>query len=186
MTTDFQRAPDWAVSYWLNTDRPLDRSDFRGRIVLAAAFQMLCPGCVERTIPQLAQAHALFPADRVAVVGLHSVFEHHIAMGADSLSAFVHEYRLSFPIAVDAPAEDGDPIPITMRRYAMRGTPTMLLIDGQWRLRSQTFGHISDLRLGAEVMSLVAESTGRIAATAGADVADGGSGDRCDDEGCRT
>src|SRR3546814_1590645 len=64
---------------------------------------MLCPGCVAHGIPQAKAIHAAFPPDKVRVIGLHTVFEHHAAMGPVSLEAFVHEYRLSFPIAIDTP-----------------------------------------------------------------------------------
>jgi hypothetical protein len=46
-----------------------------------------------------------------------------------------------------------------MRRYALQGTPTLLLIDAAGRLRRQTFGHVSDLQLGAEIMSLIREAS---------------------------
>jgi hypothetical protein len=38
------------------------------------------------------------------VIGLHTVFEHYAAMTPASLEAFIHEYRLSFPIGVDEPS----------------------------------------------------------------------------------
>ncbi|WP_369068261.1 TlpA family protein disulfide reductase [Kineococcus terrestris] len=151
-------APLWSTTHWLNTDHPLDVPDLAGRVVVAAAFQVLCPACVERTVPQLKLARAVFPEEDVAVVGLHTVFEHHRAMGAQTLAAFVHEYGITFPVGVDAPGDDGDPLPVTMRRYGMRGTPTLLLLDRAGRLRRHVFGHLPDLRLGAEVAALVAGS----------------------------
>lgn len=150
-------APEWDIVQWLNCDVPLDVRALRGRVVVAAAFQMLCPGCVAQTIPQLRQAHALFAASGVAVIGLHTVFEHHAAMGPVALKAFLHEYQVQFPVGIDRPGDGSDPIPSTMRRYAMQGTPTLLLIDRQGRLRRQTFGHVPDLQLGAEIMSLLRE-----------------------------
>ena len=42
-----------------------------------------------------------------------------------------------------------------MASYAMRGTPTQILVDGLGRLRKQKFGWEDDLVLGAEIMSLV-------------------------------
>lgn len=150
-------APPWSVSQWLNTEQPIEQSDLSGRVVVAAGFQMLCPGCVDQTIPQLKRVHAMFPADQVAVIGLHTVFEHHEAMGPASLAAFLHEYKVTFPVAVDAASPDGGPVPTTMRRYGMQGTPTLLLIDRSWQLRRQSFGHVPDLQLGAEIMALVCE-----------------------------
>jgi|SRR5690606_17341654 len=150
-------APPWQVSRWFNTDAPVDLSSLRGRVVVLEAFQMLCPGCVSHGLPQAARVHATFPAERVAVVGLHTVFEHHAAMTPVALEAFLHEYRIGFPVGVDMPSEEG-PIPRTMRAYAMQGTPTLVLIDARGRLRAQHFGQVSDLALGAHIAGLVAEA----------------------------
>jgi hypothetical protein len=101
--------------------------------------------------------HQMFPADRLAVIGLHTVFEHHEAQGPLALEAFVHEYRYTFPVGVDEHA-DGDPLPLTMRAYAMQGTPTLILIDAQGRLRDQHFGVLDDIALGVAVGRLLSEA----------------------------
>lgn len=162
-------APEWQIEAWLNTHVPTDLATLRGRVVVAGAFQMLCPGCVEHSIPQLKRVEALFDSRDVAVIGLHTVFEHHAGMGPMSLAAFVHEYRITFPVGIDQAGENGDPIPKTMRRYAMQGTPTLLLVDRTGKLRLQHFGRLSDLQLGAEIMSLIAEP-GQAAAAGTCDV----------------
>ena len=152
-----EMAPPWRISEWLNTPAPIDLAAQRGHVVVACAFQMLCPGCVSHAIPQMKAVHELFGPQGVVVVGLHTVFEHHEAMTATALRAFMHEYGIRFPVGVDRPAEDGGPIPQTMAAYQMQGTPTLLLIDRAGQRRRQIFGHIPDLRLGAEIMRLVAE-----------------------------
>jgi peroxiredoxin len=185
MTKTLQPAPDWDIMQWLNTDRPLNLASLHGRVVVAAAFQMLCPGCVMQTIPQMRQVHSLFAADDVAVVGLHTVFEHHEAMTPTALAAFLHEYKVTFPVGVDRPGERGDPIPSTMRRYAMQGTPTLILIDRSGRLRRQVFGHIPDLQLGAEIMALMRETTPDITSHEEEAVGAGTEAvSDCDDRGC--
>jgi len=87
----------WHTSEWLNTPAPLDLEAQRGRVVVACAFQMLCPGCVSHAIPQLKALHELFTPLGVVVVGLHTVFEHHAAMTTTALRAFLHEYRVCCP-----------------------------------------------------------------------------------------
>jgi len=153
-------APDWQVARWFNTDAPRSLSHLRGRVVVLHAFQMLCPGCVARGIPQAQRTAELFAQAPVAVIGLHTVFEHHEVMGPAALEAFLHEYRIRFPVGVDVPGEHGDPIPRTMRAYAMRGTPTTVLIDAEGRLRKQVFGAHEDLLLGAQIGLLLAEAEG--------------------------
>lgn len=148
--------PPLQVSQWFNTHAALSLDDLRGRVVVIEAFQMLCPGCVSHALPQAARIHALFPRDQVAVIGLHTVFEHHAAMNPDALAAFLHEYRIDFPVGVDAASAD-DRIPQTMRAWALEGTPSLILIDRAGRVRLKHFGRLDDMRVGAEVMALVGE-----------------------------
>lgn len=148
-------APPLLTSGWLNTTRPLDVPDFRGRVLVIEAFQMLCPGCVSHGIPQAQRIARLLPGDQVAVIGLHAVFEHHAVQGTrDALAAFAHEYRLHFPIGMDR--QDGR-LPATMTAYDMQGTPTLVVIDRNGRRRFQHFGSVDDLIVGSVIGTLMAE-----------------------------
>lgn len=149
-------APAWQVSRWFNTGMPLDLAGLRGRVIALHAFQMLCPACVMHGIPQAERIHRQFTGEGVAVVGLHTVFEHHEAMQPVSLQAFLHEFRVTHPVGVDAPIP-GQRIPATMAAYDLQGTPTLLLIDRSGRIRRQYFGQVDDLTVGAEVMRLLCE-----------------------------
>ena len=155
---ELRPAPEWRTTTWLNSPEPLSLVRLRGRVVLLHAFQMLCPGCVARGIPQAQRVAELFAGAPLTVVGLHTVFEHHEAMRVESLRAFLHEYRVRFAVGVDAPTDNDDPIPQTMRAYAMQGTPTTVLIDARGRLRRQVFGVHEDLLLGAELQTLLLEA----------------------------
>jgi peroxiredoxin len=148
-------APAWRTTQWFNSPAPIALADLRGRVVVVCAFQMLCPGCVSHGLPQAQRVAETFRPQDVAVIGLHTVFEHHDAMTPRSLAAFLHEYRIRFPVGVDEP--DGGGPPLTMRAYAMQGTPTTLLIDREGRLRRQALGHLPDLQLGAEIMALLGD-----------------------------
>lgn len=173
-------APAWHTTDWLNTAQPLTLEQLRGQVVLVHAFQMLCPGCVARGIPQAQRVAEAFSGAPLVVVGLHTVFEHHAAMQLASLKAFLHEYRVRFPVGVDAPDPRGGPLPLTMQAYAMRGTPTTLLIDAQGRLRQQVFGAHDDLRLGAELQTLLLEAGAEERGRKTADSLRPG----CDEQGC--
>jgi len=118
--------------------------------VLLHAFQMLCPGCVAHGIPQALRVYQSFPADEVMVIGLHTVFEHHDVMNAEALRVFLSEYRIPFPVGIDQAATDG-PVPLTMRAYGLRGTPSFVLIDPDGCIRLQHFGQIDDLLLGVAI-----------------------------------
>lgn len=150
-------APELITSDWLNTDTAISLQSLRGKVVFLHSFQMLCPACVTHGLPQASAVRNAFSQQELAVIGLHTVFEHHHAMGKEALKAFIHEYRLRFPIAIDMP----DPvsgIPLSMQKYGLRGTPSILLIDRQGRIRFHHFGHIDDLKLGNMLGQLVAET----------------------------
>ncbi|MDH5535914.1 MAG: redoxin domain-containing protein [Betaproteobacteria bacterium] len=151
-----QPAPPWRVAEWFNSATPLSLEALSGRVVALHAFQMLCPGCVQHGLPQAQRIHAVFEPDDVAVVGLHTVFEHHEAMTPVSLRAFLHEYRIAFPVGVDAPGTEGG-VPQTMQAYGLRGTPSLVLIDRAGRLRRHGFGAEEDMAVGAAIATLVAE-----------------------------
>jgi peroxiredoxin len=141
------------ASQWFNTAEPLSLSQLKGRVVVVVAFQMLCPGCVLHAIPQLKKMHQLYRGAPVTVIGLHTVFEHHNAMQAHALEAFIHEYKLEFPVAIDAPSHDA--IPLTMQALQLRGTPSTLIWDSRWQLSVHEFGHMDDLALGTVIGQLL-------------------------------
>ena len=139
---------------WLNTDKSLTLKDFHGRVLAVEVFQMLCPGCVLNGQAQrLAQT---FEAKDFAVIGLHSVFEHHDGNSRAGLAAFLHEWHIRFPVAIDAPG-DG-PMPCTMAAWSLQGTPSLVLFDRQGKMRARHFGQVADLALGAQVMELICEA----------------------------
>ena len=151
-------APELQVSRWFNTTQPITLRSLRGRVVLLHAFQMLCPACISHGLPQAKRVHELFPCEQVAVIGLHTVFEHHAVMGRDALDVFIHEYRWPFPIGIDMPGPDGGGVPRTMRELALQGTPSALLLDRGGRVRLHHFGATDDMTLGAMIGQLLAEA----------------------------
>lgn len=149
-------APEFEVSAWLGATQAPTLAAQRGKVVAVYAFQMLCPGCVSHGIPQAKAIRQLFAGEDVTVLGLHTVFEHHAAMNRTALEAFVHEYRIGFPVGIDQPDEHG-PVPRTMARYGLRGTPTLLLFDRHGVLRHSLFGRVEDMQVGALIGRLLAE-----------------------------
>jgi thiol-disulfide isomerase/thioredoxin len=121
-------APPLEVSQWFNTQTPVTLADLRGRVVVVEAFQMLCPGCVSHGLPQAQRIVDAFGGD-VTVLGLHTVFEHHDAM-----------------------------TPVSLERYQLRGTPSLVLIDRAGTIRLSAFGHIDDLTVGAAIARLIDEA----------------------------
>ena len=182
-------APELQTSGWLNTPKSITLASLRGKVVVLHTFQIFCPGCVQVGIPQAQRIYQEFDPARVAVIGLHTVFEHHAVMGPDALEVFIHEYRLRFPIGIDR--YDGEPkgVPLTMHAYKMQGTPTLILIDRTGHVRLHKFGHVSDLTIGFSIGALLSEeideSSGAAEANPASEAipASSGSG-ACDADGC--
>ena len=151
-------APAIEASAWLHAEQPIALDDLRGRVVLLHFFQMLCPACVAHGLPQATRVLHMFERADLAVIGVHSVFEHHAVMTPKALRAFVHEYRLEFPVAIDQSDGDG-PIPMTMRAYGLRGTPSLVLLDREGRVRLNHFGLLDDLALGAALGQLISRAS---------------------------
>jgi peroxiredoxin len=157
MSHTFKTADELIVAEWLNTEKPISLSELRGKVVVLHAFQMLCPGCVSHGIPQAIQIHNAFSRDDVVVLGLHTVFEHHAVMTPAALKVFIHEYKIPFPVGIDT-AQVGQAIPLTMQAYELRGTPSMVVIDRNSIIRLSHLGQIDDLRVGAVLGQLIAET----------------------------
>ncbi|MBX3315111.1 MAG: redoxin domain-containing protein [Actinobacteria bacterium] len=151
-------SPELDVSRWFNVDGPITLASLVGRVVVIEAFQMLCPGCVSHGLPQAQRIAQTFGND-LTVLGLHTVFEHHDAMGPTSLEAFLHEYRIEFPVAVDR-HEQARGMPVTMKRFGLRGTPSLIAIDRSGRIRLNELGAIGDLTVGALLGRLIDEDPG--------------------------
>ena len=150
----FRKAPPLQITTWLNVTEQPTLETLQGRVVLLHAFQMRCPGCHEFATPQAQRVHESMP--EVAVIGLHCVFENHDLQSPQLLERYVQDQRLTFPIAVDAPGAD-EGLPLTMKALNLDGTPSLVLLDRQGRIRMKRLGHVPDLQLGAALGHLLAE-----------------------------
>ncbi|WP_188579963.1 TlpA family protein disulfide reductase [Azorhizobium oxalatiphilum] len=148
-------APELSVSQWFNTPEPLSIAALKGRVIFLHSFQLLCPGCVAHAIPQVQRIERTFSGSDLQIIGLHTVFEHHAAMSPTTLEAFLFEYRLNSPVGVDL-ADEASHVPVTMRRYGFRGTPSSVLIGRDGTILHEAFGIEDDLTLGARIATALA------------------------------
>jgi peroxiredoxin len=155
--TNLRIAPELDVAGWVSGE-PTWLADLRGRVVMLETFQMLCPGCVRHGLPLAQRVRRSFPPEDVVVIGLHTVFEHHEVMGRDALAAFVSEYGWEFPVAIDR--HDDDPVPVTMRRYGLQGTPSTVLVDRDGHIRLSAFGAVDELTFGSALGRLLEAPSG--------------------------
>lgn len=145
---------DLITSTWLNADRDIKLRNYHGRVVVVHTFQMLCPGCVSYGIPQAIKIRKCFNESDVAVLGLHTVFEHHDVMGKNALEVFLHEYKITFPVGIDK-ADEKSGVPLTMQAYNLRGTPSLLIFDKNGQLKLSHFGVIDDMIVGSIIGRLL-------------------------------
>ncbi|MGE7198450.1 peroxiredoxin family protein [Brevundimonas naejangsanensis] len=151
-------APPVEASAGLNTSSPVVLEDLRGKVACLVFFQRLCPGCSHYAMPQARRVVETFTSGEVVVMGVHSVFEHHEQQTDEAaLSRWLTEQGCRFPVAVDAQSDGRVITPKTMTAYNLQGTPSLVLVDRQGRLRARHFGPVSDMRLGAEIMALLLE-----------------------------
>ena len=133
-------APEWQVSQWINGD-PGRMSSLRGKVVLIEFFQLWCPGCNSFSIPLFQRWNERYAGrDDVVLVSIHTVFEGHELQTPERLREFVREKGIEHSVGIDAYDEEDELVPVTMRRFATRGTPHVVIVDKQGDVRFSNFG----------------------------------------------
>ncbi len=118
-------APDFPPgAEWLNTDRPLQMSDLRGKVVLLDFWTFCCINCMH-LLPDLKKLEHKYP-DELVVVGVHSAkFPAERVTG--NLRQAVLRYEIEHPVV-------NDPRMGMWRQYGVRAWPTVVLIDPQGKV----------------------------------------------------
>lgn len=156
MNSNFKKAPELSVEKWLNTEEPISIKNSLGKVIVFEAFQMLCPGCVLEGLPKFQRLYNYFSSNKnIVLFGLHTVFEHHQAMTEKNLKVFLYEFGYNFPVGIDT--HKNDEIPETMKKYNLRGTPSLVLIDKNGYIRNIYFGSVDEIELGYQIGLLLKE-----------------------------
>src|SRR5262249_10118253 len=150
-----ERPPEIVAQRWLNSDTKRTLKAEKGKVVVIAIWQLVCPGSQKFGLPQAMRLRGAFEEGEVAVFALHMPFERLDEQTPEKVEAYLNENGITIPVALDKP--DGDGLPETMKAYELQGTPALLLFDRQGRLRRHYLGAVDDFRLGAEVMALLIE-----------------------------
>ena len=104
---------------WLNTAKPLNLPDLRGRVVLLDFWTLCCINCIH-TLPDLAKLEAKYPGVLV-VIGVHTPkFDNE--KKTDSIKKAIQRYEIKHPVVNDADMK-------IWRRYQVNSWPTLVLID---------------------------------------------------------
>ncbi|GAC1395432.1 MAG: thioredoxin-like domain-containing protein [Chloroflexota bacterium] len=125
------RAPELAAEAWINTDHPLRLADLRGNVVLLDFFTYCCINCLH-VLPDLAYLEAKYAGEPFVVVGIHSPkFPNEERV--ENVRDAVARHGIAHPVAVDPGRRIWD-------AYAVRGWPTLVLVDPRGYLRGTVSG----------------------------------------------
>ncbi len=150
-----ERPPEIVAQRWLNSETKRSLKAEKGKVVVVAIWQLICPGSQKFGLPQAMRLRGSFDENEVTVFALHMPFERLDEQTPEKVEAYLNENGITIPVALDKP--NGDGLPETMKAYELQGTPALLLFDRQGRLRRHYLGAVDDFRLGAEVMALLIE-----------------------------
>jgi DNA-binding beta-propeller fold protein YncE len=113
-------APDFPEGIeWLNTDRPLSLRELRGKVVLLDFWTYCCINCMH-IIPDLKKLEHKYP-DELVVIGVHSA-KFTTERGTDNIRQAILRYEIEHPVVNDKDMT-------VWQQYAVRGWPTLMLID---------------------------------------------------------
>ncbi|HEX2187799.1 MAG TPA: thioredoxin-like domain-containing protein [Longimicrobiaceae bacterium] len=145
------RAPDFRPELdWINTGgRRLSLADFRGRVLVLDFWTYGCVNCLH-VVPELHEVERSFPADELAVVGVHSgkfVNERDTA----NVARACERLGVSHPVVNDRQFR-------TWREYAVRAWPTLVVVSPDGYVVGRHSGEFTAERLVPELRQVVEEA----------------------------
>ena len=140
-----QTAPDFSLA---DLDgKPVQLSDYRGRVVLVNFWATWCPPC-QKEFAALNTAAKKYRDQGVVILSINQKED----------AAVVRQSRdqndLGYPILLDSDGEVG-------RQYSVRGTPTTLFIGPDGVIARRTVGPLDDAQIDSYLEPLLAASRAR-------------------------
>jgi thiol-disulfide isomerase/thioredoxin len=126
--------------------RTLSSEQLRGSPVLINFWATSCPSCIAE-MPDLARLQREFGARGLTIIGVAMPYD-----PPDQVVAFARGRQLPFAIALDLDAR------LTRDFGQVRLTPTNILIDKDWRIRTRSSGRLDLDRTRQQVEQLLEES----------------------------
>ncbi|MGE0130769.1 MAG: thioredoxin-like domain-containing protein [Blastocatellales bacterium] len=113
-------APDFPLgAEWLNTEKPVNLRDLRGKIVLLDFWTYCCINCMH-IIPDLKKLEAKYP-NQLVVIGVHSA-KFLNEKGTEQIRQAILRYEIEHPVINDRDFE-------VWQSYAAKAWPTLVLIN---------------------------------------------------------
>ena len=151
------RAPQWDILEWINGDGG-NVDTLRGKVIIIDFFQLWCPGCNKFSGPLLKVWQDKFADDiaagHLALVKIHTVFEGHKYQTVERLKTYVKEKGITVPVGIDRHAGDRR-LPETMLRYKTRGTPEVVMIDGNGVIQFREFGYFDSTEAESIIAGMI-------------------------------
>ena len=139
-STEIQRfAPELKVPYWIdgNGDKTeaFTLAQHENKWVFLKCFQNWCPGCHAHGFPALQKIVKAFGPnhEKIAFAAIQTTFEGHYTNNKAALRPLQLRYDTAIPFGHDAgnpdlPNNNAAHYPNTMREFATRGTPWIIII----------------------------------------------------------
>ena len=138
-----------AASAWLNHDGALSLDRLRGRVVVLDFFTSCCINCLH-VLPELAAVEAHFAGRPVDVVGVHSA-KFPMEKEPAAVARALRREGVRHPVVLDPDHE-------LWEQYAVRGWPTVMVLDPQGRIAWRQSGEVDRGTLIGIVEDLLVES----------------------------
>lgn len=133
-------AAAWNIpaQYWLNTPRPIDVKDLKGKVTLLEFWRSGCSHC-EAAAPFMAKLYEEFKPRGLQVIGIQSPGNLTDTKNPENkwndVQQTVRDWGLTYPVAFD---KDGV---LFKTKYNGHNWPTMILIDRQGKILHLQTGH---------------------------------------------
>jgi sugar lactone lactonase YvrE/peroxiredoxin len=143
------RAPDFTgASGWLNTEKPISIKDLRGQVVVLDFWTYCCINCMH-VFPDLHYLEDKYQGKPLVIIGVHSgKFDEE--KDAANIRAAVLRHNINHPVAVDNEYN-------IWNAYAVRGWPTLVLIDPRGFIVGEVSGEGHRDELDHAIATLLAE-----------------------------
>ncbi len=135
-------APDFVL--FSIDEKKFTLSDYKGKVVLLEFWATWCPSC-RMAIPEIEALYERFTGRDFIVLSINIDDEN----AKEKVKNFLNEYNVSYPVLLD----NGH----VTRMYAVRGVPTIFVLDRQQRIAKKYLGYSPGLGelLAQEIESLL-------------------------------
>jgi thiol-disulfide isomerase/thioredoxin len=137
---------------WLNTDKPINLADLKGRIVLLDFWTLCCINCIH-TLPDLAKLEQRYPGVLV-VIGVHSPKFENEKKTASILKSILR-YEIKHPVINDIDHK-------VWKAYGVNSWPTLVLIDPEGNYYGSASGEGNLELVDEHIKKLIKQYKGKL------------------------